>query len=180
LKGIIIAAGLASLPLAACAPDNSGAARETRATMQLAEQAAVTVGMPGIVNFAEKRQLKAIYELRDTANLVTYTYTVDMAGKRHKVCPSTSVGFGIPYATQFTAPKAPRKAKAQYPEGSGYTNSADWVTFESEQPEPNGLYMPQQADGTWVLCLHPNGKDLAPTYVEPRVVVYLFEMAAAD
>lgn len=177
----LIAACAATLALAGCQPDNSGSARETRQSMVLSEQAAVTVGLPAVKNFTEKRQLKTIYELRDTANLVTYTYTLDLNGKRHKVCPTTSVGFGIPYSTQFTAPKALRYAKPQYPAGTGYSgDSAPWVSHDAEQAEPNGLYMPQQSDGTWVLCLHPSGKDLAPTYVEPRVVVYLFEMPAVD
>ncbi len=173
----ILALSLAAITLAGCNPkDNSGAARETRQTMTMQEEAAVTVGMPAIKAYSEKRQLKAIYELRDNANLVTYTYTIDLQGKRHKVCPTTSVGFGIPYSTQYTAPKALRMGKGQYPSGSGYSEEGVWSRYEAEQPEPNGLYMPQQADGTWVLCMHPDGKTLAPTYVEPRVIVYLFPM----
>ncbi len=179
MKSIAIIA--ATLALAGCQQDNSGSARETRASLALQEEAAVTVGLPGIKNYAEKRQLKAIYELRDNASLVTYTYTLDLAGKRHKVCPGTSIGFGIPYATQFTAPKALRYAKPEYPSSSTYSSAnAEWRSYEAEQPEPNGLYMPSQADGTWVLCMNPNGKDMAPTYVEPRVVVYLFEMPSVD
>lgn len=166
--------------LAGCGKDTSGSARETKQTMILQEEAAVTVGVPAIKNYTEKRQLKTIYELRDSANLVTYTYYIDLNGKRHKVCPTTSVGFGMPYSTQFTAPKALRMGKASYPPSSGYNQTADWRMYEADQPEPNGLYMPQSADGTWVICLHPDGKTLAPTYVEPRVVVYLFEMPAID
>lgn len=167
--------------LAGCNPDNSGSAQETRQSLIAQEEVAVTVGMPAIKNYAEKRQLKTIYELRDTANLVTYTYTLDIQGKRHKVCPKNSLGFGIPYATQYTAPKALRYAKPIYPPSSGRSESnSEWRSFEAEQPEPNGLYMPSQADGTWIICLHPDGKALAPTYVEPRVVVYLFEMPAVD
>lgn len=173
LLAVMLASGAAS---PGCSEDKSGAARERNATMIATEQAAVTVGMPGIRNYAEKRQLKAIYELRDQANLVTYTYTIDMTGKRHKVCPLTSVGFGIPYATQYTAPKAPNVSRPTYPNGA----QADWHTWDAEQPEPNALYMPSQAEGTWVICLHPVTKDLAPTYVEPRVAVYLFEMPAVD
>lgn len=172
----LLAIAIAALALASCNQDTSGSARETQQTLNLQEEAAVTVGVPAIKNYTEKRQLKAIYELRDNAQLVTYTYYLDLNGKRHKVCPTTSIGFGIPYSTQYTAPKALRMAKAVYPPSSGYTQSADWKVMEADQPEPNGLYMPGSADGTWVLCLHPDGKTLAPTYVEPRVVVYLFEM----
>jgi hypothetical protein len=45
-----------------------------------------------------------------------------------------------------------------------------------DQPEPNGLFMPNAADGTWILCLDPNTKDLQPVYVEPRVVVSPFTL----
>lgn len=166
--------------LSGCPEDKSGAARDTRKTLVQAEQAAVIVGMPAIANFTEKRQLKALYELRDTANLVTYTYYLDLNGKRHKVCPTTSIGFGVPYATQYTAPKALVMRKGAYPANSGYDQEAVWTRIEQDQPEPNGLYMPTSADGTWVVCLHPTTKEPAPTYVEPRVVVYLFEMPSVD
>ncbi len=165
------------LTLAGCdekAP--SAASRQAQQTEILVNEAAVTVGMPAIKNFAEKRQLKTIYELRDTANLVTYSYIFDMYGKRHKVCPTTSVGFGIPYATQYTAPKSMQRW--YLPKTPDYVSA--WGTREADQPEPNGLHMPSSADGTWVICLHPDGKSLAPTYVEPRVIVYLFEMPAVD
>jgi len=174
----IIALSFVALALASCKEDTSSATRETRQTMQLSEQASVVIGMPAVKNFAEKRQLKTIYELRDNANLVTYTYYLDLNGKRHKVCPTTSLGFGIPYSTQYTAPKALRVGRPLWPDGTQYNTAGH--TYEAEQPEPNGLFMPASADGTWIVCLHPNGKDLAPTYVEPRIVVYLFEMPAGD
>jgi hypothetical protein len=160
----LISIAIAAVSLTGCLePTNTAAKKETLATEQLANQAAVAVGMPAIKQFTEKRQLKTVYELRDTANLVTYSYVIDMNGKRHKVCPTTSIGFGIPYATQYTSPTAPDYL------GQG-------GVYDKPQPEPNGLYMPSSADGTWVLCLHPDGKTLAPTYVEPLVAVYLFEM----
>lgn len=173
---IVVAIGFSALLLSGCQKDTSGSARETQQTLTLQEEAAVTIGVPAVKNYTEKRQLKTIYELRDQPNVVTYTYYLDLNGKRHKVCPTTSVGFGIPYSTQYTAPRALRMGKATYPPSSGYNQETTWTRYEGEQPEPNGLYMPQSADGTWVICLHPNGKDLAPTYVEPRIVVYLFEM----
>ena len=162
--------------LAGCYEDKSGATRDIQKTLMLTEQASIVVGLPAINDFTEKRQLKALYELRDQANLVTYTYYLDLNGKRHKVCPTTSIGFGIPYATQYTAPKAVVRRRPMYPDGT--QGAADWHTVEADQPEPNGLYMPSSADGTWVICLHPKTKEPAPTYVEPRIVVYMFEMPA--
>ena len=165
---------MAALVLAGCQEERapSAASRETQATLQLAEQASVTVGMPGIKNFAEKRQLKTIYELRDTANLVTYTYYLDLNGKRHKVCPTTSVGFGIPYATQYTQPKAIQRW--YLPKTPDYVTA--WGNHEADQPEPNGLFMPSSAEGSWVMCLDPEKKIARAVYSEPRLIVSPFRL----
>lgn len=166
----------AALLLVACDEDNSGAAREARQTQMNLNQASTIVGMPAITNYTEKRMLKTIYELRDSPHLVTYSYFLDLNGKRHKVCPTTSIGYGFPYATQYTAPKTAKVSAPNYPDGS----QGQWHYWEADQPEPNGLYMPSAAEGTWVICLDPSDKSLKPVYVEPRVMVYPFEMPATD
>lgn len=149
--------------LAGCVPEeNTGAKRESKATQQLMYSASTAVGMPGIRNFAEKRQLKMLYELRDNADLATYSYFVDMAGNLHKICPSTSVGYGMPFSAQFTAPSV----------DSAFANGGTLTTM---QPEPNGLYMPDSTSATWVICLGEKGK-LSPVYVEPQVIVSLTPM----
>lgn len=140
----------------------------TKEEVEELEEASVTVGLPAIINFTEKKQLKAIYELRDQSNLVTYTYTLDLNGKRHKVCPSTSVGFGVPYSTEYTNPSRV----------DNYFGQSGVVILP--QADPNGLFSPGSAEATWVLCLNPTTKELAPTYVEPSIEVYLFEMPATD
>lgn len=124
-------------------------------------QAVQTVGMPAIVNFQEKRFLKQILELRDT-KLSTITYTQDLNAKIHKLCDS--VGYGIPYSTQYTNPQ--RVVYSSYKEGIATLPQAD----------PNGLFSPPSAEGTWVLCLNPESKDVAPVYVEPRVIVSTFPL----
>jgi hypothetical protein len=165
------------LSLAACNEDQSGATREQRQTQMNQNQASTIVGMPGIVNFTEKRNLKMIYELRDQESLVTYTYYLDLNGGKHKVCPTTSVGYPFPYSTQYTAPKALRHGWAVWPNGQQSSAGMDW---EADQPEPNGLYMPQSAEGSWVICLNPDGKTLNPIYVEPRVIASPFALKAVD
>lgn len=118
------------------------------------------VGMPAIVNFQEKRILKDIIELRDK-QISTFTYIMDMNGKLHKVC--TSVGYGLPAATQFTNPQ--RQAGGAQ---GGY------ITLP--QADPNGLFSPSSADGTWVLCVNPKTGKTAPVYMEPRIIVSPFEL----
>ena len=55
-----------------------------------------------------------------------------------------------------------------------------WYQRNGSEMIMGALHMPSSAEGTWVLCLNPANKQVAPTYVEPRVVVYLFEMSSVD
>ena len=131
---------------------------ERRKQEEMSLQAVQSVGMPAITNFAEKRMFKDILELRDK-NTPTTTYLVGMNNQLTKVCDS--IGFGLPYATQYTNP--------QRVSGDG---THGYVTLP--QADPNGLYSPASADGTWVLCVdHKDGK-AKPVYVEPRILVSPF------
>ena len=124
---------------------------------ELQLQAVQSVGMPAITNFAEKRMFKDILELRDRS-VPTTTYLVGMNNQLTKVCDS--VGYGLPYATQYTNPQM---------RVSGQNGN---VTLP--QADPNGLYSPASADGTWVLCVdHKDGK-AKPVYIEPRILVSPF------
>jgi len=127
---------------------------------ELSKMAVKSVGMPAITNFAEKRMMKDILELRDR-NVATTTYIVDMNGKTHKVCDS--VGFGLPYATQYTNPQMP-----QQPFGGNM--------YVLPQADPNGLYSPASADGTWVQCVDPKTKKATVVYIEPRIIVSPFPL----
>lgn len=150
---------------AGCSRETVADQRERQQTERITEQASTQVGMPAITRYTEKRNLKMIYEKRDDAKLSTVAYLFDLNGHLHKLCDS--LGYGFPYATQFTNPHRPLNP--------GISNSA-----MADQPEPNGLFMPNAADGTWVLCLNPATKDLEPVYVEPRVVVSPFPLKAID
>jgi hypothetical protein len=119
-----------------------------------------SVGMPAITNFAERRQLKQIFELRDQ-NVATYTYLVGLDGKVGQLL-CNSVGFGIPYATQYTSPQ--RLA----------TTSVGATTLP--QADPNTLFSPASAEGTWVLCVNPETNKPTPLYVEPKIIVSPFKL----
>lgn len=125
---------------------------------QLSKQAVRSVGMPAIVNFQEKRMLKMILELRDT-EIKTITYTQDMEGVLHKLCDS--IGYGVPYATQYTNPQK-------------YYREYDHGAVGMPQADPNGLFSPPGAEGTWILCLNKETHKMSPVYVEPRVIVSPF------
>src|ERR1019366_6020122 len=100
----IILAILVALGFSACDEVRQPTADQKARRQQevLSSQSVSQVGMPAIVNFQEKRMMKTILELRDTT-IPTNTYIVDMNGKTHKKCDS--VGYGLPYATQYTNPQ---------------------------------------------------------------------------
>lgn len=125
-------------------------------------------GMPSIKNFRERKILKDIIELRDQEGLVTYTYVENMVPsviKGHTALGGKftylgqSIGYGLPYATQYTNPERYETQGATLP-----------------QADPNGLFSPSSAEGTWILMKNPNGSNTVPIYVESRVLVSPFKL----
>lgn len=167
----LIAVAALVLPLAGCFEENLADKREREQTARLTEQASTQVGMPGVTRFTEKRNLKMLYELRDDPKLTTIAYIVDLNGKLHKFCDA--LGYGFPYATQFTNPQ-----RDTFYGSSAGPSSGSSTHFQMPQSEPNGLFMPNSADGTWVMCLNPDSKAIQPVYVEPRVVISPFPLKA--
>lgn len=127
---------------------------QTRKTDQLIQESNRQIGMPAIVNFQERRMMKDLYEKRD-AKIATHSYIVNQM-RGCLVYLGASIGFGLPYATQFTSP-------------TEYTTGR-------LQPEPNGLYMPSDAHGTWIMLLNPDTKQADPVYIEPDVLVSSFRL----
>lgn len=151
MKRLLLATAVLSIfVLSAC--DETSTGKERRVQEELSKQGVETVGFPAIVNFAEKRMMKDIIELRDQ-NVATTVYITDMNGRLHKVC--NAVGYGLPYATQYTSP-------LKVSDGGGHI---------LPQADPNGLYSPASADGTWVLCVDVKSGKPKPVYIEPRVIV---------
>lgn len=154
----LIVALIVSVFLAGCI--ESSDSKQNKQQEELSMRSVESVGLPGITKFQEKRTLKQILELRDK-EIATYSYTQDMNGRLHLLCKS--VGYGIPYATQYTNPMKYRSEGLALP-----------------QADPNGLFSPASADGTWVLCLNPETKQMSPVLVEPRLVVSPFPLAAVQ
>jgi len=163
MKNILVVA-LAAVTLAGCNVQESSTQIERRKQEEMNLQAVQQVGMPAITNFAEKRMLKDILELRDKMH-PTYTYLVSEINGSigEKVCDS--LGYGIPGATQFTNP--------QRIAGDG---THGYVTLP--QADPNGLYSPASMDGTWVMCRVPGTDKIAPQYIEPKIITLTFPKEA--
>jgi hypothetical protein len=150
---------LLAMSFAGCDMEQSSKQIESNKQEELSKRAVTIVGLPAITNFAEKRMMKDILELRDQ-NTPTVTYLVGMENQLTKLCDS--VGFGLPYATQYTNPQSETHSDGHY--------------IVLPQADPNGLYSPAAADGTWVLCVdHKDGK-AKPLYVEPRIIVSPIEL----
>ena len=166
MRKIFAASIIAALSIGPCLAwewDSSVDKAERTAQSKLAAESFAQVGMPGVVNFQERRMLKQLYELRDQPNYRTYSYITDLNGGLHKICDST--GYGMPYATQYSNPQK-----------DSYYTSTSPAHLALPQPEPNGLYMPAAADGTWIMCLDPSDKKVKPVFVEPRVIVSPFPL----
>lgn len=134
------------------------------AQAQSLAQAAEKVGMPAIVNFQEMRMAKDIYELRDKA-IATHAYIQTQQGCLLYLGPA--VGYGLPYATQYSSP-----TKLEYFQ---YSNGG-YFSELMPQAEPNGLFMPAAAEGTWIMLKDPKSDDVKPVYVEPRAIVSPFRL----
>ena len=153
-----------AVALTGCDYTPSAEQEQSRATEQLQAEAQAQVGMPDILNWTEKRQMKDILELRDQPELITFTYIVNMDGDLLPLCQS--IGYGLPYSVQYTSPE---KVSVH---GAGQGR----VGFSLPQADPNGLYMPDGLSATWVLCTNPLDGSIDPVYVEPSIIVSRFEL----
>lgn len=143
-----------------CGCEPSSDELQSRQQEQILREGTSAVGMPAIKNFREKRILKDIIELCDQDGLTTYTYLWNEINGR-LVFLGETIGYGIPYATQFTNPQ-------KRDIGS---------TTVLPQADPNGLFKPSSADGTWILLKDPSGGAVKPVFVEPRIIVSPFKLA---
>jgi hypothetical protein len=136
---------------------------QAKQTEELQKQATSKLGLPNIKNFYEKETLKAIMEKCDDPKLITHTYTKnEMSGKL--VYLGQSIGYGIPYGTQYTNPE----------------RIADWGTQSGyailPQADPNGIYKAENVSATWVMLINPESKIAVPLYVESEIVVSPFKL----
>lgn len=163
MKKLLIVLLAATMSLTACMePEHPSAdAIQHKQQEQLSAQGVASVGMPAITQFAEKRMMKDILEMRDKM-VSTITYLPDVNGKLHKMCDS--LGFGLNGATQYTNPMK-----------VGYVGQQVGVAT-LPQADPNGLFSPPSDNGTYVMCKNPHGKDISPVRFEPNMIISPFPL----
>jgi hypothetical protein len=104
MKFLIIPIIASVFLLSSCTGSTNSDSTLNQKQEQLMQESVAQVGMPNIINFQEKKLMKKIFELRDQENLITYTYIVaEQTGKL--VFLGKSIGYGLPYATQYTNPE---------------------------------------------------------------------------
>jgi hypothetical protein len=141
------------------AAENERAAQDTQMQQFLRNQP-----VPSFDWSLERHMLIQIYIARQKA---TNTFSVVQSEYTGKVLwQCDSIGFPLPYGTQLTNPLA-----AEWRWRSG----GDYASAVIEQQEPNGLFSPSSAEGTWVPCVDEKGK-ITPVYEERKVSVFLRPM----
>lgn len=147
--------------------------KQTEAQEQILKDLTAQVGMPSIKNAREKKLAKMIIEMRDQEDLVTYLFLENAmpAVVPGKTCYGgkltyigRSIGYALPYATQYTSPQ-----KIEWERGAG-----QWYRDVMPQADPNGLFAPQSAEGSWVMMADSEG-NAKPQYFEPKVCVLTFK-----
>lgn len=163
----VVLFGLIAVLLTGCFDDEVTTDKLQQAQQEvITMEAARAIGMPNLPNFREKRMAKMIMELRDRENLSTFAYIIpENTGKPILFCKS--IGYPLPYATQYTNPQ---KMETFVIGGTKYREII-------AQADPNGLYMPASAEGTWIMCQDPkNPKNIGALYSESRLTVSPFSL----
>ena len=108
----------------------------------------------------ERHMLIHLYAARQKATNTFSVVQSEFTGKILWSCPS--MGFPLPYATQLT-----NSLQLIQKNDSGH-----WYDGVVGQQEPNGLFSPPAADGTWVPCVDEKGR-ITPVYEERKVTTFL-------
>jgi hypothetical protein len=163
MKKIILVLFVIGLLIAACDSTPSSDDIQKKQTEQLMSEANKQIGMPGIVNFQEKKNLKWIYELCDKEDFICHAYLFNEFKGEVGQYLGECIGYGIPYSTQFSNPE-----KHIWKSSHGY--------LSLPQAEPNGLFKPEGLSATWLIMIDPDTKEPRPVYVEPTIIVSPFKL----
>lgn len=146
-----------------CCPgcENNSADKKMRvATEKAMDEMNRQIGMPAIKNFQERKLAKMIFELRDQAKLITYTYIITITGQ--KIFLGKSIGYGLPYSIQYTNPMK--------------VDCNTSICQIMPQADPNGLFMPSGLSATWVMLIDPKTGKAQPVYIENEIIVSPFKL----
>jgi hypothetical protein len=133
----------------------------SKLTQTIIMNAISRIGMPKISNFRELLMMNSVLEKRDQA-LATWTYMWSDYNRCYTLI-GASVAYPIPYATQRTSPM-----KVAH-------NTSGIVAIP--QADPNGLYSPANAEGTFLELNDPSKtNETGVMYSEPRLTTVPFQL----
>lgn len=169
---IILSMVLFVLVLNSCT-NNSNEKQSADADIQMKTEVAMAeanrqIGMPAIVNYQEKKNLRWIYELCDQEDFICHAYLFNELKGEVGQYLGKCIGYGIPYSTQFSNPQK-----------FGTTDGGEYGAlnpFTMPQPEPNGLFKPEGLSATWLIMLDPETDEPRPVYIEPTIIVSPFKL----
>ena len=137
----------------------------SRQNEQILQESNRQLGMPAIVNFQEKKNLKWIYELCDQEKFICHVYLYNaMTGEVGQYL-GECIGYGIPYSTQYSNPQK-----------VDIWNYSSEGIYTLPQAEPNGLFKAEGQSATWVIMIDPVSKEPRPVYIEPDIIVSPFKL----
>lgn len=173
MKNLITIMIVGFLLLGCAAEKNSDSVMNEKTEEALAE-ANREVGLPAIVNWTEKKQLKWIYELCDQENLICHAYLFNtMTGEVGQYL-GRCVGYGIPYSSQFSNPSKFTGVRAdKIIKDGGRDFHYDYKVMP--QAEPNAIFKPDGLSATWLIMLDKDNKP-RPAYIEPEIMVFPYKL----
>ncbi len=164
ITSLVVLAGIV-LGITGCEmPPPSSDQVQTAQQERILAEGTSQVGMPSVKNFRERKLMKDIIELRDQEGLVTYTYVFNEF-KGCLILLGSTVGYPIPYSTQFTNPQKIERSSTNV----GYAILP--------QADPNGLFSPSSAEATWTVMKNPKGDNTGVVYSEPKLITMPFRAA---
>jgi len=127
------------------------------------------LGMPAIINFQEKKNLKWIYELCDQENFICYAYYFNMMEGKRGDFIGECYGYGVPYSTQYSNPEKAVDLESIL----GHRDGNSQTTMP--QAEPNGLFKASGMSATWLIMVGPKGEPRL-AYFEPLLIVSPYKL----
>ena len=157
----LLASILTSLFVVSCytRPNSDTITSQRQETLLM--QAVEKIGMPAIKYFRELRMMNRILEERDQT-IPTWTYLWSDYNRCFTFIES-SVAYPIPYSTERTSPQ----------------KVVRWGEHRLAMPQadPNGLYPPSSAEGTFVEMNNPTKVNTTGlVYSEPRISTFPYEL----
>ena len=135
--------------------------------------------MPAINHFQERKLLKTVLELRDKENLICYAYLwAENPGKL--VYIGKCIGFGIPYATEFTNPQK----RSDFLWSTGGETSGASLTWQRPKPTQSGIAWHQRGNltlnyGSESPKVEPISLWIVGSFGDTRSAEVLFEQAGS-